>query len=211
MLYYTGKPVPADDPIPTMWFKTIDTVIFDGKGGNYQSEMHGVTIIFPPGAIPVGETAEMKIGVTPVLPEIFESCIKHCTPVSPTVWLHMNVTIQKPIFVRIHHFAFLQTETHSEALAFAKMTSEGVQIVQDGNFPVGLSYGDIKLQHFCFLNVIRNMDPADIPANKYTILLMKQKTSFGDSWKCDIILIPSLSTFLQVQFACTLQSRVYIM
>ena len=123
-------------------------------------------------------------------------------PVSATIWLNMDVVLQKPISVRIPHYAIVKTKTHTKALSFAKMThnqfSGNVQVIEGGIFPIGKSYGEIKLDHFCYINIIKKININEILENTYSLVVMKHQKPDGDHWKCDICVIPFLPTLQQV-------------
>ena len=120
-------------------------------------------------------------------------------PVSATFWINMGATLKKPITIRIPHCAYVETESHAKALSFVKITQSGdVQIIEDGIFPIGESYGELKTDHFCYFTIIQSINKKMISENKYSIIVMKHRQPDSDHWKFHICLIPVLPTFKQV-------------
>ena len=65
--------IPAQPPVDTEYLiGDTEARMFDERGGLFHSYKHGVTVIFPAGAIPSGILAELKFGATLVLLSHFQ-------------------------------------------------------------------------------------------------------------------------------------------
>ena len=179
----------------------IEVGMFDERGGVFHSYKHGVTVIFPVGAIPSGTLAELKFAATLISPVPFQS---NTIPLSAIFWLCMDskVRLQKPIQLRL---PFLQSENIAGDLQFAKSShlTETWQMkgLEGGIFTDGESYGSIEVNHFCYYCITKNdLKQKDIPSNKYSLILMKQRQprSRDNSWGIDICLVSHLRTCEEV-------------
>ena len=189
----------------------IEAEMFDERGGVFHSYRHGVTVIFPAGAIPSGILAELKFAATLISPIPFQS---NTIPLSAIFWLCMDskVRLQKPIQLRL---PLLKLENIAGSLQFAK-SSHSTQLnivgdqmkgLGDGTFVDGECYGSIEVDHFCYYCIkYDDLDQKDIPSNKYSLILMKQSQPNDKSWRVHICLVPDLRTCEEVstyRFNCT--------
>ena len=171
---------------------------------------HGVLIVIPKMAVPTGVTAEMKFAATMIAPVYF---FDKTTPVSPIIWLCMDVALQKPIHLRIPHFVNVESRCHSNVLQFAKASIHSLSsterrimnAIKGGNFPIGESYGTIEIKHFCYY-CIQVLDVDDIPENLYQVITLKELQPNVNSklWNIHVCITPQLGTCLKVRFICTL-------
>ena len=190
----------AHAPVDTEYLiGDIEVGMFDERGGVFHSYKHGVTVIFPAGAIPSGILAKLKFAATLVSSMPFQSNI---VPLSAIFWLCMEVRLQKPIQLRL---PLLKSENIAGALQFAKSShSTKLNIIGDqmkglehGTFVDGESYGSIEVDHFCYYCITKNnLKQEDIPSNKYLLIAMKQSqpSSKDKSWSIHICLVPDLRT-----------------
>jgi len=80
--------------------------------------------------------------------------------------------------------------------------SEGLmEIIDGGKFTIGEKFGLIEINHFCYYCtvVFKRTRADDIPENEYKIIAMKHEKPMMDHWKCDVCIIPSLSTCRKVK------------
>ena len=183
----------------------IESATFDVKGGEYHSHEHGVTVIVPSGAIPVGVVSEMKLAATltaTVQPSI------NGIPVSAIVWLCMNVTLQKPIMLQIPHYVNIKSKAQSKNLQFAKAKfhksstkiMRNMEVIKGGDFPVGGSYGMIEINHFCYYCIELYQTSDNIPEYSYRVVTMKERQPnlITKLWQINVCIIPTLDTCLKV-------------
>ena len=187
----------------------IESCTFDENGGEFYSHEHGVTITVPSGAIPAGVVSEMKFAATLTTPVKLPT---DAVPVSAMIWLCMNVTLLKPILLQIPHYVNIASEAHSKNLQFVKTSCYSrnnkamstMEVIEGGNFPVGESYGNIEISHFCYYCITQDIKASDIPKNRYKAVTMKEKQPDfkRNLWLIDICIIPSLPTCLKVLSLC---------
>ena len=199
MLHYIVKIFEADDPPIDMGL--IETDFFDERGGVFHSHQHGVTVIFPKGAIPEGVFAELKFAALLVAPVEFP---KGKVPVSAVYWLCMSVQLQKPVQLQVPHMVNIKNETHAKDLKFVKfqhnLSKESMSVVNGGRFNINGPYGYIEINHFCYYCIVEEkLKPTDFLPNKYMVLAMKQKQSKYTIWQADICLVPNIATCKKVQ------------
>ena len=190
----------AHAPVDTQYLiGEVEVGMFDERGGVFHSYKHGVTVIFPVGAIPSGILAELKFAATMISPVPFES---NTVPFSAIFWLCMNVTLQKSIQLRL---PLLNLRNTAGALQFAKCShSAELNIIGDqmktleGEIIVDSEcYGSIEVDHFCYYCITKNnLKQEDIPFNQYLLVAMKQRQpNLKDkSWSVHICLVPDLRT-----------------
>ena len=179
----------------------IERGMFDERGGVFHSYKHGVTVIFPAGAIPSGILAELKFAATLISPVPFEN---NTIPFSAVYWLCMDsrVRLQKRIQLRL---PLLKLENISGALQFAKSShstelnviGDQMKSLEDGVFIDGECYGSIEIDHFCYYCITKNnLKQKKIPFNEYSLILMKQSqpSPKDKSWSIHICLVPDLRT-----------------
>jgi len=207
MLYVTflvgSKDLPYLPPDIVNWIGHIEMHSFGDNGGSFYSHNHGVTVTIPPGAIPKGKQAVIKIAATLCAPVKFAPNV---VPVSPIVWLSTDdeLQLQKPITLCLPHFVRVENKSHVNSLFFAKMThaspSEGyLNIIDSGEFKIGGAFGltDVySSSYYCIVNSAT--EAKDIPESEYRIIAMKHKIPVNDHWKCDVCIMPALSTFKTV-------------
>ena len=204
--FYCGtvEVIKAHAPVDTQYLiGDVEVGMFDERGGVFHSYKHGVTVIFPVGAIPSGILAELKFAATLISPAQFQSST---VPFSAIFWLCMDVALQKPIQLQL---PLLKLRNIAGALQFAKSShSTELNIIGDqmkglegGKFVDGECYGTIEINHFCFYCIMyNNLDQKDIPFNKYSLVLMKQSqpSSKDKSWSVHVCLVPDLRTCEEV-------------
>ena len=177
----------------------IEVGMFDERGGVFHSYKHGVTVIFPVGAIPSGVLAELKFAATLISPVPF---LNNTVPFSAIFWLCMNVTLKKSIQLRL---PLLKLENIAGALKFAKSShstelniiGDQMKGLEDGIFIDGECYASIEVDHFCYYCITKNnLKQEDIPFNEYLLIAMKQcqPSSKDRSWSVHICLVPDLRT-----------------
>ena len=176
--------------------------MFDERGGTFHSANHGVTVVFPNGAIPKEYLVELKFAAMLDAPIKFSS---NFIPVSAIHWLCMDKELEQPIQLYLPHSVNIQNEAQTSKLKFAKFQhlqlggAMDMQSIEGGNFPVGESYGFIEVKHFCYYCIVEdNLDPSDIPNNKYVIAAVTKKKPVSCNWEAHICLYPSLQTCANV-------------
>ena len=183
----------------------IKSALFDENGGNFHISEHGVIITVPKMAIPCGQEAEIQFAATLIAPVKFSSNAK---PVSAIIWLCMNVQLVKPIELQVSHCVNVETKDHSKTLQFAKclihhsredVSTKTMEVIEGGDFPIGKSYGIIKIDHFCYY-CIQSIEAVDIPKNLYEVITMKetQPNIRINLWNIHVCIIPSLPTCFKV-------------
>ena len=195
--------VPACPPTdPKNLFSEIEVGLFDERGGVFHSYKHGVTVVVPTGAIPIGVLAELKFAATLVAPVKVSDRV----PVSPIIWLCMDVMLQKPIQIRIPHCVNTENDFHFNSLKFAKgihlengIKGTTMNLLSGARFSIGESYGSIEVTHFCYYCIVKDSLPPTTIISKYGVVAMTQKQPSNDCWKCDICILPFLPTCIKVQ------------
>ena len=177
--------------------------MFDERGGMFHSCKHGATILLPSGAIPSGILAELKFAATLVAPV---KMLSNKTPVSAIFWLHMDVVLQKPIQVRLSHFASIENQEQGKSLQFLKSTHSPVDVTEEimgnvieGEFSTGESYGSTEVNHFCYYCIVEDkLDSGRIPCKKYVAVAMSQREPRNCLWSVHIYILPRLKTCIEV-------------
>ena len=205
-MFITVEIVSAHLPVDTEnLIGNIEVGMFDERGGVFHSNKHGVTVLFPAGAIPSGILAELKFAATLVAPI---KITNNKSPVSAIYWLCMDVMLQKPIEVRLPHFVNIENKTQARSLQFLKSTHSPVDVIEssmsntiEGEFPIGESYGSLAVNHFCYYCIVEDkLDRSKIPCNKYVVVAMKQRQPRNHHlWNVDICLLPQLKTCIEVR------------
>ena len=141
----------------------------------------------------------MKFGATFLAPVKFS---KNTLPVSAVFWLCMNVTLQKPVKIKIPHYINIKSKTQADNLRFAKVfhlisDESMMEVMQGGEFPVGKSFGSIEVEHLCYVCVVNNyyVNKTDY---KYKAVLFQKKQMHNYVWKLDICIMAALPTCEQV-------------
>ena len=185
----------------------VESTTFNEEGGKFCSFEHGVTVVVPSGAIPTGIISEMKFSAALNAPiKLSNNAIR----VSAIIWLCMNVPLKKHIKLQIQHHVNVKSEAHSKKLQFVKAkyhlsnneTVKSTEVIEEGIFPVGKSYGMIEISHFCYY-CIELIQESDIPDNLYRVVTVKelQPDIERNLWIIYVCIIPSLSTCLKVIIA----------
>ena len=179
----------------------IEYSVFDARGGAFHSNSHGATIIVPEGAISAGKLAELKFAATMVAPVKFPH---NKIPVSAIFWICMDVSLEKPIQLRLPH----ASNNFTGNLQFAKGSHSSLdkgqytmEILQGGDFSAGNHIGSIKIKHFCYYCIVDDkLNHLDYPHNKYIIGSMKQRdiNPKDNIWMDYICILPSLATCIKV-------------
>ena len=139
--------VKADSPVNTDYLiGDIEARMFDERGGVFHSYKHGVTVVFPAGAIPSGILAELKLVAILISPII---CASIKTPVSALYWLCMDSSVKllKPIKIWLPMIKFYNkipnlkfgNSLHSQV----NVVGEQTKILENGVFIDGESCGSI--------------------------------------------------------------------
>ncbi|XP_065920633.1 uncharacterized protein [Dysidea avara] len=194
--------VPAHSPVDTdNLIGDIEVGLFDERGGVFHSYKHGVTVVVPTGAIPIGVLAELKFAATLVGNVKFTNK----SPVSAIYWLCMDVELQKSIELRLPHFADIATPMNAHNLQFVKSihspsdTIEGSMFTIDGGrFPIGEPYGLIQIDHFCYYCIaVNKLERTSIPNNKYSIVAITQRQPEKSEWTAHICILPLIRTCIE--------------
>ena len=148
--------------------------------------------------------SEMKFAAT-LNPAV--KLLTNGVPVSATIWLCMNVVLQKPIKLQIPHYVNVKSKADFKNLQFVKSnfhlsnkkTITTAQVIKGGEFPIHESYGMIEINHFCYY-CIELIQEDDIPDNLYQAVTMKelQPDIERNLWMVHVCIIPSLPTCLKV-------------
>ena len=191
------KIVEADNPPVDMGMSIIESDSFDERGGVFHSYQHGVTIVFPKGAISEGVIAELRFAASIVAPVKFP---KGKIPVSAVYWLCMSVQLQKPVKLQVPHMVHIETESHAKNLNFVKFCQNlTMNTIDGGRFNINGPYGYIEIEHFCYYCIIEDkVKCADIFPYNYEVAAMKQKQPKDNIWQADICLVPNIGTCKQV-------------
>ena len=158
MLHFT-----ADSTFPNIAFfkDKVEKWITPTKGA--EIECSGLSISIPKGV--TTEKADLPIIIRPCFGGPFELPADYVSA-SPAYLVQLQsreqVTINKDVTVRIHHYADLQTEEDCEDMVFLSASLaphkdyrfEKINGVC-GLFRAGDSVGEIKLRHFCLIKVAR--------------------------------------------------------
>ena len=201
--------VKTDSPVNTEYLTgDIEARMFDERGGVFHSYKHGVTVVFPAGAIPSGILAELKFAATLISPMLFAS---NKTPLSAIYWLCMDsrVRLLKPIKIWL---PMIKSDNKPPNLKFVKSlhsqvntVGEQIKILENGVFNDGEYCGSIEVDHFCYYCIVRNrLDIGHIPRNKYYLIAMMQShpSLTNNSWSIHICLTSYLRTCVAVSY-CT--------
>jgi len=184
-------------PHTVSWIGRIETRSFNDCGDLFHFDNHDVTVTIPPDAIPKGKQGELNFAATLCAPVKFAPNV---VPVSAIVWLSVDVELQKPITLCLRHFVHVENNSHVNSLFFAKMThaspSEGhMNIIDSGDFKVGEAFGLVHVESSAYYCIINSAQEAkNIPESRYRVMAMKHKIPVNDHWRCDVCIIPVLST-----------------
>ena len=188
----------AQSPLDTEYLVgDIEVKMFDERGGVFHSYKHEVTVMVPAKAIPTGTLAELKFAAALVAPVKFTDV----TPVSAMYWLCMDVTLEKPIQIRLPQ-KFVEND--ASTLQFVKSLHSSTKVIEPimgiidgGKFNALESYAHIEVNHFCYYCIVQELDPSKIPQNKYLVVAMKcyEKEKI---WRIDICILPLIKTCLEV-------------
>ena len=207
--------VKVESPVNTEYLiGEIEARMFDERGGVFHSYKHGVTVMFPAGAIPSGILAELKFAATLISP-ILSAANK--TPMSAIYWLCMDsrVKLLKPIKIWL---PMIKSDIRTPNLKFAKSlhsqvnAGEEIKILENGVFTDSESCGFIEVDHFCYYCIVRNkLDRRRIPSNKYYLIAMMQRHphSKGNSWSIHICLTSYLRTCVEVSHCAYIASYAH--
>ena len=175
----------------------IEVKMFDERGGVFHSYKHEVSVMVPEGAIPTGTLAELKFAAALVAPVKFTDVM----PVSAIYWLCMDVTLEKPIQIRLPQ-KFVEND--ASRLQFAKSLHSSTKVIEPvmgvidgGKFNALENHAHIEVNHFCYYCIVQELDPSKIPQNKYLVVAMK---CFENEkiWRVDICVLPLIKTCLEV-------------
>ena len=151
----------------------MDEIKCGSQGGVYHSHEHGMVLVIPEGAIPIGDEITIDIGVTLNGPFIFPDGMH---PVSPILWLCVkeeNFTgFNAPVTIRIPHFA-----VHRQTVVRAEQSpgmQYNFQMLQENidctHFRPLENYGTFKTQHFCSLCIAAKYDESIMADKQYCLL-----------------------------------------
>ena len=182
------------------WVGNVETRSFNDNEELYHFSDHELTVTVPAGAIPAGKQGVLKVGTTLCAPVKFAPNV---VPVSAIVWLCVDVKLRKPIRLCLPHIVKVENRSHVNCLYFAKMkhasTSEGyMNVIDSGEFNVNEAFGLLDVEessYYCIVNSLAEAE--DIPEIRYRIITMKHKYPV-DYWKCDICMLPAISTCTKV-------------
>lgn len=188
-----SAPLPPDTH---RWIGGIESVFFNEMKGVYCSNNHGVTVIVPDGAIKSGIKAELKLGATLLAPVKF---VENTIPVSPVVWLCMNVTLQKPVQIQIPHCINVKSESQLDNLHFARAVHSSddntmMEVMNGGKFCLRASFGSIEVDHFCYFCVVNDCYDGKAPDYHYQAVLFQNRYLHNHIWKLQICVMPALPT-----------------
>ncbi|XP_065920654.1 uncharacterized protein [Dysidea avara] len=192
--------VPAHSPVDTdNLIGDIEVGLFDERGGVFHSYKHGVTVVVPTGAIPIGVLAELKFAATLVGNVKFTNK----SPVSAIYWLCMDVELQKSIELYLPHFADISDATHN--LQFVKSIHSPFDVIEGsmfsidgGKFPIDEPYGSIQIDHFCYYCIaVDKLERTSIPNNKYSIVAITQRQPEKSEWTAHICILPLIRTCVE--------------
>ena len=174
--------------------------MFDERGGIFHSPNHGVTVVFPTGAIAKRDLVELKFAAMLNAPVKFSDSK---TPISAIYWLCMDTELQKPIRLYLPHTANIESENYASNLRFVKFQHLQMEatmgIIEGGEFPIGESYGTIEVDHFCYYCIVRdNLDRSKIPCNKYSATAITKQKSKLRNWEAHVCCYPRLPTCSEV-------------
>ena len=135
------------------------------RGAVIKSGSMGISVYIPPQSL--GKEEEIGLLIYPRLTECFK-LPEGYESASPTYHIKLSREIKflKNVKIKMHHHADIQTEEDCKAMAFASastLSEEGQvgtleKIVGAScTFQPGSSFGEITLQHFCFMKIIRSI------------------------------------------------------
>lgn len=147
----------------------------DSSGHQYTNVDHDISINIPEGAISPGITVHLEVAVALYGPFTFSSGRR---PISPILWICMQEDIEllKPVEISLPHFLLGLTDDERKTLnvKFVKASHDVLDPTSnqytyqfqshrgETQFVTNerRSYGILKADHFCFVCLEANQDPA---------------------------------------------------
>ena len=207
-----SEPLEVVDYIdPDMSFlDPIEVIQCSSSGGKYTSQVHGVTLKIPSGAIPQGIAMRIEFGVTLSGPFSFPTNTRR---ISPIVWLCIQQTqptpfgFLKPVEVKLPHYLDLTSEDSIRSLQLKYLKAshdcdeaqtfhfdtEGEAIFQPRS-----SYGTIHTQHFCFICLVAAARCDLTPSSYYFLMRVIPRPVSSTAWDINFCVGHFLQTFIEV-------------
>ena len=172
----------------------------------FQLPDYGIKLIIPPSAVP-HDIQEIKIAVQVIAsgPFVLPS---YCQLISCFYWIQSTHKFLKPVEVHLEHHAELLSEEDSQELGFIVSSSTEsssppyqFQFSNEINsiFPVGSSYGIIKVSEFSiFSSAWKRIRAAFSDHFRYIWMVYCRQRSHENNWELHVVVTKDLGPFLQV-------------
>ena len=166
---------------------------------------YGINLIIPPSAVP-HDIQQIQIAVQVIAsgPFVFPS---HCDPISCFYWIQSTHKFLKPVDVHLEHHTELLSDEDSQELGFIVSPStesssppyqfqfsDGVNSI----FPVGSSYGIIKVAEFSIFSIAWRKIRAAFSSHFRYIWMVYYRQSHENNWELHVVVTKDLGPFIQV-------------
>ena len=165
---------------------------------------YGIKVIIPPSAVPHDiQRITISVQVIGSGPFVFPS---HCQPISCFYWIQSTCKFLKPVEVHLEHHAEILSEEDSQECRFIVSTESSsppyrFQISDRINsiFPVGSSYGIIKVAKFSFFFIGWIQKIRANFSNRFRyVWMVYYRQSHENDWDLHVVVTKNLELFLQV-------------
>ena len=178
---------------------------YDDQQQMFQLPDYGIKLIIPPSAVP-HDIQQITIAVQVIAsgPLVLPS---NCHPISCFYWIQSTHKFLKPVEVHLEHHAELLSEEDSQELGFIVSPSnefssppyrfqffDGVNSI----FPVGSSYGIIKVAEFSIFSIAWKRIRAAFSDHFRYIWMVYYRQSRENNWELHVVVTKDLGPFLQV-------------
>ena len=166
---------------------------------------YGIKLIIPPSAAPQ-DIQQIKIAVQVIAsgPFVLPS---YCQPISCFYWIQSTHKFLKPVEVHLEHHAELLSEEDCQELGFivspSTESSSPPYQFQFSNginsiFPVGSSYGIIKVSEFSIFSSAWKRIRAVFSDHFRYVWMVYYRHSHENNWELHIVVTKDLGPFIQV-------------
>ena len=178
---------------------------YDDQQQIFQLPDYGIKLIIPPSAVPHDiEQITIAVQVIASGPLVLPS---NCHPISCFYWIQSTHKFLIQVEVHLEHHAKLLTEEDSQELGFIVSSSnesssppyrfqffDGVNSI----FPVGSSYGIIKVAEFSIFSIAWEKIRAAFSSHFRYIWMVYYRQTQAITWELHVMVTKDLGPFLQV-------------
>ena len=175
------------------FMEALGLLVCGHSGGEYVNRTHDFIVSIPPGAIRVGTTVCIEVGVTSCGPFDFPTGMQ---PVSPIVWLHAREPISllflKSVELILPHCIEIKSQLDIQTLQLCFLKA-GHRSNKLGKFEFSLADGRIILsgdhhgilctRHFCFNCIAAKLSVENLEQVKYCLTTVEPLVIRRPAWR----------------------------